>query len=80
MARLVCDPQEGVDYYEVTIDGETQIVDAIDTRLDLDVTNVTEGDHICEVAACNEWGCSTPTPFDFTKALPSAPTGVAIIG
>jgi len=80
MARLVSDPQQGVDYYEVTIDGETQIVDAVETRLDLDVTNVAEGEHIVEVAACNEWGCSEPAPFTFTKALPLAPTGLSIVG
>jgi len=78
MPRLVCDPQEGVDYYLVAIDGETERSDAIETRLSFDLEHLSIGHHICTVQSCNMWGESEASPFEFTSILPGAPSGIGL--
>ena len=78
MPRLVCDPQEGVDYYLVTIDGIVRRSDAVETRLDYDLDYLSIGNHVCAVQSCNMWGESEAAPFEFTSVLPGVPSGIGL--
>ena len=80
---IVCDPQVNVTHYVVTIDGVTDIVPAFDLgdgtfQLRYDLSNISEGEHTCELKARNQWGDSIPVPFPFTKALPVVPGNIRI--
>lgn len=70
---LVCDPQAGVEFYNVVENGTTTKVTAqADGSIKMDLSGVAEGDHSFQVAACNMWGCSENVPFVFKKTIPSA--------
>lgn len=80
---LICDPQTDVTHYVVTIDGQTETVPAFDlgdgtVMLKYDLSNVSEGQHICEIKAKNLWDESAPAPFVFTRAGPGVPGNVRI--
>jgi hypothetical protein len=45
-----------------------------------DMASVAEGTHLWSVKACNAWGCSAPSPFGFTKSLPTGLQNVRIEG
>lgn len=84
MPYVVCDaiPTSGVQptKYILTMDGapsfevDPQTLGDSSKRLHYDVTSVSVGTHNMTVAAKNEWGSSTPTPFTFTKGVPTAPS------
>jgi len=78
MPRLISDPQEGVDYYIVNIDGSIERSDAVETRLSYDLDGLSIGHHVCAVQSCNMWGESDASPFEFTSILPGAPSGVGL--
>ena len=76
---LVCDPQENVTSYIVTMNGVTEESLAQDmgnntTRLHYDLEGITSGAYDCNVTAKNMWGASAPVPFSFKKILPGCPS------
>lgn len=81
---LVCDPvaenltnyvvmQDGVKYDSIPKDLGNGTV-----RLQYDLGGLSIGEHHFEVAAENEWGRSDFAPFDCTKSLPGAPSGLRL--
>ena len=84
---LVADPVpvSEVDYYEVTIDGNTVRSDAevagspAEARLYYDLPDsLSTGNHDVEIVPVNAWGVGPMSPFAFTKALPGAVSGVGL--
>lgn len=78
---LVCDPQTGVTSYQFSGDSffTTKTAEA-DGSLRYDLVGLTNGSHTIQVVACNTlWGCSTATPFTFTKGAPASPLNIRII-
>lgn len=85
---LVCDCQDNVDYYVITIDSGTPIQSpAVETdctggqkRISLDMAplNLADGQHSLVGKAANVWGESTPVPFDFSKGVPSTQSGIGL--
>ena len=57
---LVCDPQEGVDYYNIYQDDvliySNQPAE-VDGSVRYDLKDVTPGAYNWKVEACNDWGC-----------------------
>jgi len=87
MPFLICDPmpQDEADHFLVEIDGDLIQADAErdddagTVRLHHDVNGVDLGTHTARVAAVNMWGDGEfSDPFDFTKALPGAVSGVGL--
>ena len=80
---LTCDPQTGVDWYNVFLNdvkvAESVAVVDVETGLyylmfDLVSLNLVDGDYIATVTAENEWGESGKSnPCPFTKVVPSSP-------
>jgi hypothetical protein len=68
---LVCDPQAGVATYQFT--GQPSPLPATtpaqaDGSLKLDMATTPTGTYTIQVKACNAvWGCSSSTPFMFTR-------------
>ena len=80
---LVCNPQENVTSYLVTMDGVEEEIPAYSmgddtTILHFDLAGITDGDHNCEVKSKNVWGVSEPLPFSFNKAIPDSPSVLEI--
>ena len=85
---LVCDCQDNVEWYVITIDGGTPIQStAVATdctggqkRLSLDMAplSIADGQHSLVGYAANVWGQSTSVPFDFSKGLPSTQSGIGL--
>ena len=68
---LVCDPQAGVDGYEIEfldfVAGQSIPAEA-DGSIRLDMAPLAlDGTYNIEIRAVNLWGRSDPTPFSFTK-------------
>ena len=80
--HLTADPQANVTHYVIT--GDINVtVPAFDlgndtVKLWLDLAGISSGTYQIDVKAKNIWGESVATPFDFTKAVPGAVTGVRI--
>jgi hypothetical protein len=81
---LECDPQTGVEWYELTglpapLDGShvpAQADGAI--RMDLAQTPIG-GPYALRVRACNIWGCSDYVPFEFARpGAPIPPAGLRL--
>lgn len=47
-------------------------------RIHADLQYVTDGQHTMTVKACNVWGCSTSTPFLFTRQIPDGLSGLGL--
>jgi len=79
---LVCDPQAGVESYIISEEGQPDITTPAeeDGSIKYDMASVAEGTHLWSVKACNAWGCSAPSPFGFTKSLPTGLQNVRIEG
>ena len=86
---LVCDPQTGITHYEVTVDGNSGIVDAqSDTTLAYDLAPLPIGVHNFEVKAmilyndpnggAGSWGKSDPAPFVGTRILVNPAGGLSV--
>ena len=82
---LVCDPTtEQIDNYIIVLDGGNEVLSAPQdmgdgtVRLHYDLDGLTEGEHDFQVAAENIWGRSDTVPFDLTKAVPGAPSGLRV--
>jgi len=77
---LVCSSQTGVTSYQFT--GDTFFVSPktaeTDGSIRYDLVGISNGAHTIGLIACNVWGCSTATPFTFTKAVPTAPAAVHV--
>lgn len=78
---LVCDPQNGIDYYIVTglpstIDGSKVSPDSTGAYgFKLDISTIPAGEYTVTAQACSElWGCSAVSnPFSFTRPTLQAP-------
>jgi hypothetical protein len=84
---LVCDVYPSTDtqptFFKITKEGGGEVNSPPQSvtggvRLHYDMAGTIDGVHNWTVAACNDWGCSTATPFGFTKTLPGAPAGVKL--
>lgn len=80
---LVCDPQNDATSYIVIINGIEEEVqyneDGPDGSVLLkDLGSTPDGNYTVAVKAKNIWGQSIAVPFDFVKALPGVPSGVAL--
>lgn len=79
---LVCDPQPGVGYYQVT--GASWVIGNIqpqtDGSLKLDLAQSAVGTTPLQIKACNVWGCSEPVPFDLLRLpAPSKPVSLRLM-
>lgn len=76
---LVSDPQIGVTYYRVSLDGGVTWSDSTPDPtgqygVKLDLVGITDGVHNVKAQACNIWGCSTDSsPFAFDVQRCGAP-------
>lgn len=85
---LVCDCQDNVEWYVITIDSGTPIQStAVATdctgsqkRLSLDMAplSLADGQHSLTGYAANVWGQSTSVPFDFSKVVPGTQHGTGL--
>lgn len=76
---LTCDPQAGVEYYNVIENDQTTKVTAeVDGAIKMDLGSVVVGNHSITVAACNIWGCSEYVPFSYTKSVVTTPESLKI--
>ena len=82
---LVCDPQPDTDEFVVVIDGVQTIVPYQETVIGgdtvvvlADLAGIEDGNHTVSVKAKNIWGESSPSPFLFSKILPSVPGQIDI--
>ena len=85
---LTTNPQAGITSYVLTGSSWVPSTAAAlsDGSLKLDVAGSSVGVNTVNISACSSndavWGvlCSAPVPFTFTRpAVPSAPTGMALI-
>jgi len=92
---IVCTPYPSTatvpDYFSVVVDGGTAVQSTPyattgGVELHFDVSALAAGSHTINVSACSNTtatqagGCSTATPFTFSKVTPVAPAGVGISG
>jgi len=92
---IVCNPYPSTatvpDYFSVVVDGGTAVQSTPyavtgGVELHFDVAGLSSGSHTINVSACSNTtstqagGCSTATPFTFSKVTPVVPTGVGISG
>jgi len=85
---LVCDSQTGVTHYEVVLNGEAEVVEAQDTRLNYDLEGLGIGVHNFEVSAmilyndpnggAGSWGKSDPAPFVGTRVQVNPASGLSV--
>lgn len=80
---LICDPQQGVDKYEVYQDGTeiaTDIPAQPDGSLRYDMAGITPGSYEFNAKACGVWGCSTLSANPTQSPAPSSPpTGLEMV-
>ena len=88
MPFIVCDRppvEESVDYYTmVGLPGNPQAPVAppemAEYGVHYDITDLAPGNYTIQVSACNEWGCSLPSPLSFTvPAKCSAPARLRMV-
>lgn len=86
--RLVCDPQNGVEYYELEINGavigQSFLPEpnggSYGVSIDLAPLNIKDGETIYRLRAGNKWGVSKwSVPLQESKHILGAPSSVAII-
>ncbi len=66
-------------YFNVIIDGGAPIKSPpVAGALKFDLSGLISGTHTVNVAACNEWGCSSMVPFVFSNIPPEVPTGLVL--
>ena len=75
---LVCDPQENVDSYVLSVNGGEEVQTPYPLHYDLGPLNLSDGNNSLIVRAKNVWGESASVPFDFTKGLSGSPQGVGL--
>lgn len=76
---VVCDPQEGVAYYNVVEGAITTEITALnDGSLKMDVGTATVGTHSISVSACSMWECSSSVPFVYTRPAIGGPAGIKL--
>ena len=79
---LICDPQAGVETYEVYRDGVLVAADIPaqpDGSIRYDLAAETPGQYAYTAKACNMWGCSSLSdPFQ-SPAVVSAPSGLGMV-
>lgn len=78
---LVCDPQDGVERYELYFDGAVTPTAAqpVDKAIRYDLANIAPGTHTVIAKACNAWGCSAASaPFTFSKIILGQPANVRL--
>jgi len=77
---LVCDPQSGVESYRFTGDTFFNTITAqADGSLRYDLAGIPMGEHQINVSACNMWGCSTATFFEFSARIPNVPSQLRLV-
>ena len=67
---LICDPQAGVETYQVYQDGAEIAADVpaeADGSLRYDLVGVVPGVYEFTAKSCNVWGCSALSPDPFTS-------------
>lgn len=77
----MCDPQVGVDTYDVELDGTviaTEYPAEADGSIRFDMVGTVDGDHSIRIKAKNLWGEAWSTPFAFTKSVPQPPSGMGL--
>ena len=79
---LVCDPQAGVETYEVYMDGvllASDIAAQPDGSLRYDLVDVTPGQYNFTARACDVWRCSDPSNPYQSPAGVSVPSGLRMV-
>lgn len=64
---LVCDPQTGVEYYEITGWTVPTVTAQTDGSLRMDIASAVVGTTPLTIKACNLWECSVAVPFDLIR-------------
>ena len=79
---LVCDPQTGVEEYQLIVDGNDMGIYPAETdgsaAIELSQFNLPDGEHTYILVAMNAWGQATSDPFVNIKIVPVLPTGMAL--
>jgi hypothetical protein len=79
---LVCDPQEGVETYNIWQDGTvlaTNVPSQPDGSLRFDLDGIVPGTYTFTVDACTEsWGCSEVSNPYLSPAPARQPTGLSL--
>lgn len=79
---LICDPQNGVDTYNIYIDG-TSVANDITAEPDgsvrYDLQGITPGQYQFTAEACNVWGCSEVSDPFVSPAATAKPSGLLLI-
>lgn len=77
---LVCNPQAGVETYQITgLPGISTVQAQPDGSIKADLAALPGGAYSIKVSACAGVWCSDPTPFDFTRPVLSAPAGQKVV-
>jgi hypothetical protein len=81
MARIVCDPQAGVEKYEIVgfPTGPIEVAAQPDGSLMLDIGTVAPGDYNLSIYAEEGVFKSDPAPFGFTRPNLASPFGLRLI-
>ena len=79
---LVCDPQEGIDSYNIienTVPLPIVVPAQADGSLKWDLASVTVGQHNISVSACSAvWGCTAAVPFVYARPALNTPVGIRL--
>jgi len=78
---LVCDPQAGAEQYVLEINGTDGAIFTAqpDGSMKYDLAGLADGTYTVRAKAGNIWGWSEYSlPFEFTKAVPGAPSGLRV--
>lgn len=81
MAKIICDPQAGVEKYEIVgfPAGPIEVAAQPDGSLMLDIGNCTPGDYSLNIVAEEGVFRSDPAPFAFTRPNLASPCGLKLI-
>ena len=81
MAKIICDPQAGVEKYEIAgfPSGPIEVAAQPDGSLMFDMGNVAPGSYSLSISAEEGVFKSDPAPFAFTRPNLASPSGLRLI-
>lgn len=80
MSKIVCDPQPGVEKYEIVglPTGPVEVAAQPDGSLVHDIGAVAPGDYTLSISATGGVFKSDPAPFAFTRPSLASPSGLKL--